>query len=384
MNTIIDSDDIKRQINDITKFFSSEQIEEIARLTGFVKRESKLTGTIFLSIFTLGMNLYQKPSLNQLLGLLKTVLPEVEITREGFHQRINEYAVNFFEFMLSQAINISVGKVDLKLLKNFKRVLILDSTIIELPKELTETFKGCGGNASESALKIQFCYDLKSGKFFYFFQDGISSDAKYENSFIDKIEPEDMIIKDMGYFNPQAFIELSNKGSYFLSRWKSNHDIFIKNEKGYLVSVDIATFLKKINSITEIEIYIKKNKLFCKARLVIEKVPEEVKNIRLRKLEKTSKKQGNQPKEMTKLFQSFNIYVSNVYDNLLSKESFRKLYGVRWQIELVFKNWKSNFGVYLISWTFFKRLDYNSIHQILQVYSILLKNVFFFYCKKPL
>src|SRR5690606_18157734 len=136
---------------------------------------------------------------------------------------------------------------------------------------------------------------------------------------------------------------------YFLSRWKSNHDVFVKNEDGNLVSLDIATFLKRITSITEIEIYIKKKKHFSKARLVIERVPEEVKNARLRKLKKISQKQGNQPKEMTKLFQAFNIYVSNITNNLLAKDNFRKLYGIRWQIELVFKNWKSNFNLDKVS-----------------------------------
>ena len=62
----------------------------------------------------------------------------MKITREGFQQRINEYAVKFFEFMLSQAINISTTKIDLELLSYFKKVLILDSTIIELPTQLEQ------------------------------------------------------------------------------------------------------------------------------------------------------------------------------------------------------------------------------------------------------
>lgn len=349
MNTIINSDDIKKQLNEISNFFRNDTIDEIARLTGFVQRNSKLTGTIFLSIFTLGMNLYQKPSLNQLLGLLKIILPDFEISREGFQQRINQYAVTFFEFMLSKSINISVKDVDLKLLNNFKRVLILDSTLIELPKELTTVFKGYGGNASDSALKIQFCYDFKSGKFFYLLQEGISSDAKYENSFVEKIEQSDLIIKDMGYFNPQAFIELSEKGAYFLSRWKSNIEMYIKDNNDNLLPLDIGKFLTKVNYATQIEIYIKKDSQISKARLVIEKVPEEVKNSRLRKLERGSKKRGKATKELTKLFQGFNIYVSNIPDDFLSMSNFRKLYGIRWQIELVFKNWKSNFNLDKIS-----------------------------------
>lgn len=349
MNTIINSDDIKKQIDEISNFLNSDQIDEIARLTGFVQRNSKLTGTIFLSIFTLGMNIYQRPSLTQLIGLLKIIIPDLEISREGFHQRINQYAVTFFEFMLSQAINISIKEVDLNLLINFKRVLIIDSTMIELPKELEEVFKGCGGKASVSSLKIQFCYDLKLGKFFYLFQDGISPDNKYENSFVEKIEQYDLIIKDLGYFNPQAFIDLSEKGAYFLSRWKSNIEIYVKNENDELVPLDIAKFLKKVNQITEVEIYIKKSEQLSKARLVIEKVPKEVREARLRKLQQTNKRKGRQTKDLTKLFQAYNIYVSNVPEDFLSMNNFRKLYGIRWQIELVFKNWKSNFNLDKIS-----------------------------------
>lgn len=349
MNKIIHSDEIKKQINELTNIFSSEQIDEIARLTGFVKRDSKLTGTMFLSIFTLGMNMYQRPSLNQLIGLLKIIIPDLEISREGFQQRINEYAVKFFEFMLSQVINISIKEVDLKILSNFKRVLILDSTIIELPKELSEFFKGYGGCSSNSSLKIQLCYDLKSGSFFYIIQDGTNSDAKYDNSFVDKIEQDDLIIKDMGYFNPQAFIDLSKKGAYYLSRWKSNIEMYIKDNDNNFSLFDIESFLLKVTYIAEIEIYIKKDYQFSKARLVIEKVPLEVKDIRLRKLELSSKRHGQTTKERTKLFQAYNIYVSNIEDRYLSNNNFRKLYGIRWQIELVFKNWKSNFNLDKVS-----------------------------------
>lgn len=349
MNNIIDSADVKKQIGEITKFFSSEQIEEIARLTGFVQRESKLTGTIFLSIFTIGMNLYEKPSLTQLLGLLKILIPDFEISREGFHQRINESAVTFFEFMLSQLINISVNKIDLNILSCFKKVLILDSTIIELPKELAHLFKGYGGNASDSSLKIQFCYDLKSGKFFYMFQDGTNPDSKYENSFVDKIEAEELIIKDMGYYNPQAFITLFEKEAFFLSRWKSNSALFFKDKDEKFYPLEMDKLLPSIECTTEMEVFIKHADKFCKVRLVIEKVPESVKNIRLKKLKRSNQRKSRKSKEVTIILLGYNVYISNIPKEFLSKNNFRKLYGIRWQIELVFKNWKSNFHIDKIS-----------------------------------
>ena len=347
MSIIIDSANVKKQVKEICNFFSKDSIDEISKETKFVQRDSKLDGTIFLSIFTLGMTVYGKPILQELLGLINLIIPEFEISREGLHQRINDYAVKFFEFMLSQAINISTTKIDLNLLSNFERVLILDSTSIELPKELSDSFRGSGGGASTSALKIQFCFDLKLGSFFYYLQEGISPDGKYENSFVDKINKNDLIIKDLGYFNPKAFIELSDKGAYYLSRWKSNVGIYVKSIEGTFSVLDMKSFLSNLDSLTELEIYIKKDNDFAKARLVIDKVPEEVKNTRLRKLNKISQKKGQQTKDLTKIFQGFNVYVSNIID--LPKENFRKFYTLRWQIELVFKNWKSNFKLEKVS-----------------------------------
>ena len=39
------------------------------------------------------------------------------------------------------------------------------------------------------------------------------------------------------------------------------------------------------------------------------------------------------------------MYISNAPSEKLSIENFRKLYSIRWQIELIFKNWKSNFSI---------------------------------------
>lgn len=349
MNIIINSDDIKKQLNEINNFFNKDAINKIGKLTSFVQRSSKLDGATFLSVFTLGMNIYGTPTLQQLIGLLNIIIPGFEITREGFQQRINEYAVNFFEFMLSQAINISTTKIDLELLSHFRKVLILDSTIIELPAQLAEHFKGAGGDGSKASLKIQFCYDLKLGSFFYFIQQGVSSDGKYENSFVDKINEYDLIIKDLGYFTIDSFINLEEKGAYYLSRWKSNTKIYTKNKENKFIELNMEHFLSKIETITEIEVYINKGDKFSKARLVVERVPEEITNIRLRKLNKKSRSRGTQTQSLTKLFQHFNVYFSNIPKEVLSMDNFRKLYNVRWQIELVFKNWKSNFKLDKIS-----------------------------------
>jgi len=50
----------------VSHFFNERLTEELARKSGFVERESKLTGHLFLSVFTFGMSIYGTPSLNDL------------------------------------------------------------------------------------------------------------------------------------------------------------------------------------------------------------------------------------------------------------------------------------------------------------------------------
>jgi len=90
-------------LEQITQLFEKDRVEQTARDTKFVQRQSKLTGHIFLITYTFAMSIYANPTLEQLTALLDRVLTtfDEEISRIGLHQRINEHAVAFFEAMLS-------------------------------------------------------------------------------------------------------------------------------------------------------------------------------------------------------------------------------------------------------------------------------------------
>jgi hypothetical protein len=96
------------EIDEIVKFYSPELIEEIARDTGFVQRESKLGGIEFLGLMTQG--LYSRPSatLNQMAGMLRDINPQLEITSSGLQQRIVGSGKEFLKVMLSKALELSV------------------------------------------------------------------------------------------------------------------------------------------------------------------------------------------------------------------------------------------------------------------------------------
>lgn len=333
----------------VSQIFNAEITNAHARETAFVERESKLTGHLFLSVFTFGMSIYGTPSLNELIGLLNLVMPQLEITRQALHERINEEAVAFFEKMLSVAITLELPKrlsrAMAALEPHFQRIYIFDSTSFQLPQELAKYFRGSGGGGSEAAVKILFGYDLKSYQFFYLLDDGVAPDQLRQSGFLQKMEANDLEISDLGFFNIEAFAEIDQKGAFYLSRLRTDVRLYQPTNDG-LEEFDLVRLVKNLRANqTEVEVYLKKGQLTTKTRLVIEKVPDHVKAQRLRKLNQISRKKGYKTRKRIKILAGFNLYITNAPATSIPREQIRALYGIRWQIELIFKNWKSNFAL---------------------------------------
>lgn len=332
----------------VSALFNEKLIDAEAHETGFVERESKLTGHLFLTIFTFGISIYGTPSLNDLVGLLNAVVPHLSMTRQGLHERITEKAVAFFEKMLSSAIAVQLPKrltaAMLTQCPLFKRIFLFDSTSFQLPDELADYFRGFGGGGSDAAIKILFGYDLKSSQFFYVLENGTASDHLINYAFIDKMSADDLEISDLGFFNIEAFGRIDEKGAFYLSRLRADVNVYLDPDATQVL--DLAKFLKKLKTNeAEIEVYLKKGKRIIKSRLIIERVPDEVKAKRLRTINQYNKKKGRQTQYRTKILAGFSLYITNTSSELVPRKAIRTLYGIRWQIELVFKSWKSNFAL---------------------------------------
>jgi len=170
MNPIKEEELINKFLIEIDDLFQSEQIEALAHQSGFVQRRSPLGGHLFLTAFVFGVSIHDSPTLEQLCGLLHTAESHLNLSRQGLDQRINEQAVEFFELLLSKAFHLQLPpELSMDLLSPFTQVVLLDSTGFQLPEHLADLFPGFGGGASPAGLKIQFGYDLKSGRFFIVF-----------------------------------------------------------------------------------------------------------------------------------------------------------------------------------------------------------------------
>jgi len=129
----------------------------------------------------------------------------------------------------------------------------------------------------------------------------------------------------------------------------------VKNEEGKYIALDLKAHLKKLEGkvgTSDLTIYIGKSKI--EGRLICETVPAEVKAQRLEKYRKCHQKQSKQRKkwEMTeqkKLLCGYNLFITNAPTEKLPPDLVFLIYSLRWQIELLFKIWKSLLHIHQVS-----------------------------------
>ena len=154
------------QVAEAIRRILTAEADQLAREVGFIQRERVLSGADFVQTLLLGW--LQEPEiaydgLTQVLGRR-----EVSITASGLSQRFTPEAVSLLQRVLERlsAEQLEVEAVDLPLLKQFTAVIVEDSSILVLPEELAQVWRGCGGSAgmSEAALKLFVRWDVLRGK----------------------------------------------------------------------------------------------------------------------------------------------------------------------------------------------------------------------------
>jgi len=345
MKSIKDEPVINAFLNEVDQLFTPAEVESLARESGFVQRKSLLTGYNFLSTFVFNASSSKEPlTLEQLCGLLHSGNKKIDISRQSLDERFNAKTVEFLRLMLSKAMALKVLKgLDLEIFQRFNRIILLDSTGFQLSESLAELFPGFGGGASKAGLKIQWGYDLQSSEFFLSLHGATTPDQSPENRFSNQLRPGDLRLQDLGYSVAKTFSEIEQAGAYYLSRLSSNIPLYQLEGPETFTPFDSARWLQSLTQREEISLWIKVGTTYTQTRLVAEPVPEKIKEKRLRTLNKKAKEKGSKVKKKTKIFQGFSLYISNAPHEKLPATCFRLFYGIRWGVELIFKNWKSNF-----------------------------------------
>jgi len=236
-------------------------------------------------------------------------------------------------------------------LQAFGRVCLIDSTHIPLPDNLSCIWRGSGGDGSASEMKLQLMLDYKHGEYVNIAPtDGVTPDHAYIKEAVKLLRKGDLAIFDLGYSNKGAMFDIASQEAFFLCRLNHQLGLYQEDENGDLVKFDLVKELKKkedTSGILEFEVWLMDGKSSLKIRLVAEKAPDEVANERRRKVKQKAKKRKRKyvPSAKYLYLLGWSLYITNASKEYLPTDAIRVVYMVRWQIELVFKAWKSYHGL---------------------------------------
>jgi Transposase DDE domain len=200
---------------------------------------------------------------------------------------------------------------------------------------LFEIFSGVK-NASKSVCnaRIQGVYDLVSRQFVSFSVDPYSKNDQSVVMDID-VQPGDLLLRDRAYFSIESIDMFKRIGTDTIMRYKSKTHVY-DMETGK--EINLVHYLTKHQTMDQ-EVLLGKKEKF-RVRMVAHPVCETIANERRRKLKKDHKGKG--PSEYLLKLQGWTIFITSITDPWIAFGHISYLYRLRWQIETIFKTWKSH------------------------------------------
>ena len=331
------SKEARAWIEKILSVFSKRNVQRWARQTGFVKRSKQLKSFDFLIMMVFTQMASLAPSLEAMAAYL-----DHQISRVALHYRFSREASEFLwaclEWIMQQSQQIQL-MLQTDLLKPFPRVLIHDSSSWDLPPALQTAFAGSGGSASPANCKIHLTYELKRGLLQKLqLTAGKNPDQAFRPELVDQVQAQDLVITDLGFFSLLFFAALIQKQAYFVSRFLIGTQLWTADT---LKPFSLDRVLKKATGDAYQQLVLMGTDARLPCRLIGLRVPQDIAQQRRRQLRKAAKKKGRTPSQRHLDLCAWTLLVTNAPDALLPAPKVRTFYRLRWQIELIFKQFKS-------------------------------------------
>jgi hypothetical protein len=316
----------------------TDDADRLAREVKFVRRQRKLSGSSFVQTLVFGSMSSPMTSYTDLAQ--SAAMVGIDISAQGLEQRFTKEAAQLLERVLARAVEQVVvsDPAAIPILERFQGMYIRDSSVVELPAELIETWPSVGNSAGPTAaLKLQVDLDYKSGQLHGpVVQSGRTHDQK--SPFQHRTLPIGALhVGDLGFFSLRKLAADSRDGVFWLSRLKAGTAVYTPEGE----RLDLASWLGE-QSEAQLDRPIvlgARQRLPC--RLLAIRVPASVAAQRRRRLREYARKKQVTPRAETLALAEWTLVVLNIPVDLLSLQEALVLMRVRWQVELLFKLWKS-------------------------------------------
>lgn len=343
-------------------------INRLAKQTGFVKRIRKLPASSFVNTLMFSFCNQANTSLPDITADLNQQF-DIDISKEALHKKFTPQGVDFLKELIKEQLSRQLTFfVDKEINKHFPCIKIKDSSKFSLPDMYNGDYPGFGNFSKKNGLmNLQYEYELVKGHWESIELTNVkTNDQQDSKQTIEAITKGDLHIRDLGYITHTYLASCIKKQAYFLNRMPAQINICdTKKEKINWAKID-GKFRKTDVQALDINVSIyKKNPLAC--RMIVVRVSDEEYRNRLKQAEKSAKSHGVGVSKEHKIRCRYNLYITNVEGKILPVEKIRKTYSLRWQIELVFKTWKSFFQINQVKKVKKERLECQLLAKLLWI-----------------
>ena len=309
--------------------------------SGFVRRDSPLSGARFVQTLVFGFLRQPQASLSALACTAAQL--GAPVSPQALDQRLGARAARCLEQVLHAATHalVTAEPAAVPLLARFAAVWVHDSTTVALPDALAAVWPGCGGRVpqgTQAAVKLQVGLDVCRGQLQGpALQAGRASDQA--SPLVDAPGPPGSLhLNDLGYFRLDRLRAWSAAEHYWLTRLKVGTRVVDAAGRDWTTPAALRTVGP---APLDCPVQVGTARPLA-ARLLVVRVPPAVAQERRRKLRATARREGRTPSAARLAWADWTLAITNVPPERLSVADALVLLRVRWQIELLFKLWKAD------------------------------------------
>ena len=341
-------------LDQLFSFLEPEKVDAIAKETGFIVRKRTVTANDFLSLLFQFHGNLMDCSLQELCTKL-VVEQEISVSRTAIDKKFTPEAVQFLRRLIGE---LFLTQLQLQPLAHalaeewpFASIRILDSTAAPVPDHL----KARARKTRQTSAKIQYEFDVLTGRFTFFHLDlDNTNDTVMGRKRIPFLDEKELCLQDLGYFHFQAFEEIQQNDSYFLTRFRSDAYLAYPNpfprhhpngdviQSSRFHRIPLAELCRNLapGEILELEgVYFGRD-AHLPARCVLFCQEEHQKEQNLCRIRRRETRSGKKTKPISRDLAGITGYACNLPESVSSAQLV-ELYRLRWQIELMFKALKS-------------------------------------------
>jgi IS4 transposase len=319
-------------VDRIQRAFPSDELRERARATNLVERERKFDIVALFYTLSFGFAAGSDRSLQAFLDRYVEMADCDELSYAAFHDWFEPGFVALLREILDDAIeNLDTGRTELNgRLERFRDVLIADATIVSLYQDAADIYAATGEDQAE--LKLHLTESLSTGLPTRF---RTTDGTTHERSQLPTGEwvADALILLDLGFYDFWLFDRIDQNGGWFVSRVKDNANFEIVEElrtwRGNSIPLEGESLQAVLDDLQRQEIDVRITLSFERKRGSGASATRTFRLVGLRNEES----------------EEYHLYLTNLAREEYSAPDIAQLYRARWEVELLFKELKSRFGL---------------------------------------